>query len=49
MTSVGGDQNIVARVEPHADVKPGDEVELLADLDYLHAFDLENEDNLRFK
>jgi multiple sugar transport system ATP-binding protein len=48
MASVGGDQTVVARVDPHAPVNAGDEVELLVDQSFLHAFDLENEDNLRF-
>ena len=48
IASVGGDQNVVARVDPHAPVKAGDQVELLADPQHLHAFDLEHEDNLRY-
>jgi multiple sugar transport system ATP-binding protein len=48
IASVGGDQNVVARVDPHADVKAGDSIELLCDLDYLHAFDMDGEQNLRF-
>lgn len=48
IASVGGDQNVVARVDPHADVKAGDSVDLLCDLDYLHAFDMDGEQNLRF-
>ena len=48
IASVGGDQNVVARVDPHAPVEAGDKVELLVDLKYLHAFDLEHENNLRF-
>ena len=48
MASVGGDQTVVARVDAHAPVSPGDDVELLVDRGYLHAFDLDNEDNLRF-
>jgi multiple sugar transport system ATP-binding protein len=48
LASVGGDQTVVARISSHARVKAGDQVELLADLDFLHAFDLETEDNLRF-
>ncbi len=48
MASVGGDQTVVARVDPHAPVEPNQEVELLVDLGYLHAFDMENEDNLRY-
>ncbi len=46
IVSVGGDQNIVARVDAHADVKAGDKVDLLCDLEYLHAFDLEDEHSL---
>jgi multiple sugar transport system ATP-binding protein len=48
IASVGDDQNVVARVDPHAPVKAGDQIELLVDTDFLHAFDLENEDNLRY-
>jgi len=48
LASVGGDQTLVARVDPHARVQPGDNVSLLVDLDFLHAFDLESEANLRF-
>lgn len=48
IASVGGDQNVVARVDPHANVKAGDTIELLCDLDYLHAFDMDGEQNLRF-
>jgi multiple sugar transport system ATP-binding protein len=48
LASVGGDQTIVARIDAHAKVSAGDQVELLADLGFLHAFDLETEANLRF-
>ncbi|MEX2502819.1 MAG: sn-glycerol-3-phosphate ABC transporter ATP-binding protein UgpC [Trueperaceae bacterium] len=48
IANVGGDQNVVAKVDPHAPVEAGDEVELLCDLGFLHAFDMETEDNLRF-
>jgi multiple sugar transport system ATP-binding protein len=48
LASVGGDQTVVARVDPHTRVRPGDNVELLADLDFLHAFDLETEANIRY-
>ncbi len=48
LASVGGDQSVVARVDPHARVQPGDEAELLVDLDFLHAFDLEVENNIRY-
>ena len=48
IASVGGDQNVVARVDPHANVQAGDTIELLCDLDYLHAFDMDGEQNLRF-
>jgi multiple sugar transport system ATP-binding protein len=48
IASVGGDQSVVARVDPHAKVKAGDNVQLVVDLKYLHAFDMETEDNLRF-
>jgi multiple sugar transport system ATP-binding protein len=48
LASVGGDQTIVARVDSHARVAAGDQIELLADLGFLHAFDMESEANLRF-
>ena len=48
ITSVDGDQSLVARVDPHARVSPGDQIELLADPAKMHAFTLESEDNIRF-
>jgi multiple sugar transport system ATP-binding protein len=48
LASVGGDQTVVARVDPHARVAAGDQIELLVDLGFLHAFDMESEANLRF-
>ncbi len=48
IASVGGDQSVVARVDPHANVKAGDDIELLVDLGFLHAFDIEAENNIRF-
>ena len=48
LASVGGDQTLVARVDAHARVQPGDNVDLLVDLDFLHAFDLETESNIRY-
>jgi len=48
IASVDGDQSIVARVDPHARVQMGDQVELLADPTKMHAFDLETEANIRF-
>jgi multiple sugar transport system ATP-binding protein len=48
LASVGGDQTLVARVDPHARVQAGDTIDLLADVGFLHAFDLESEKNLRF-
>ena len=48
IASVGGDQSIVARVDPHTTVRAGDQIELVADLQFLHAFDLESEDNIRY-
>jgi multiple sugar transport system ATP-binding protein len=48
ITSVDGDQTLVARVDSHARVQPGDQVELLADPKKMHAFALEGEENLRF-
>jgi len=34
---------LVAKVDGHAPVKPGDKVELLADTQRLHAFDVETD------
>ncbi len=48
LASVGGDQTLVARVDPHARIQPGDNVDLLVDLDFLHAFDLDTEANIRY-
>ena len=48
IASVGGDQSVVARVDPHTRVKAGDNIQLVVDLQYLHAFDMETENNLRF-
>ena len=48
IASVGGDQSIVARVDPHAHVRPGDKIEFLARLSALHAFDMESEANIRY-
>ncbi len=38
-----GEHRVIARVDGHAPVHPGTKVELLADLDRLHAFDLETD------
>ncbi|MFA5594536.1 MAG: ABC transporter ATP-binding protein [Trueperaceae bacterium] len=48
IATVGGDQTIVARVDAHADVRAGDDIEFLTRLDKLHAFDMESELNLRY-
>ena len=48
IASVGGDQNVVARVDPHAPVSAGDDIELLVDTAFLHAFDMKEENNLRY-
>ena len=48
IASVEGDQSIVARVEPHAGVRAGEAVQLLADTSKLHAFDLDQENNIRY-
>ena len=48
LASVGGDQTVVARIDSHARVAAGDQIDLLADLKFLHAFDMESEANLRF-
>ncbi|MEZ4607003.1 MAG: TOBE domain-containing protein [Deinococcales bacterium] len=50
IASVEGDQNIVARIEPHAGVRPGNQVELLANSNKIQAFDLDGEElNIRYK
>ncbi len=48
IASVGDGQNVVAKVDPHAPVAAGDKIRLLCDLGYLHAFDMDTEENLRF-
>jgi multiple sugar transport system ATP-binding protein len=48
IASVDGEASIVARVDPHAQVRAGDKVKLFADAKFLHAFDLDSEVNLRF-
>ena len=48
IASVGGDQTIVARVDPHALVSSGDQIDLLANLNFVQAFDLESEINIRY-
>ena len=48
IASVGGDQSIVARVDPHTSARAGESIKLLADPEHLHAFDMETEQNLRF-
>ena len=45
LVDVGG-QSLTAKVEGHAQVRPGDNVELLVDLSKLHAFDYQSEDAL---
>ena len=47
IASVGDDQ-IVARLEPYAQVKAGDKVTLIANPNKIQAFDLETEANIRF-
>jgi multiple sugar transport system ATP-binding protein len=47
--SVDGDQSLVARIDSHSQVAPGDKVELLADVRKMQAFDLESERNIRFE
>jgi multiple sugar transport system ATP-binding protein len=49
ITSVDGDQSLVARIDAHARVSPGDQVELLANPSKMHAFGLEDEMNIRFE
>ncbi len=48
IASVGGDQTIVARIDPHAEVRTGDQIELLANNSFVQAFDMENETNIRY-
>lgn len=47
IASVGSDQ-IVARLDPHAQVKADDKVTLIADPKKVQAFDLDSETNIRF-
>ncbi|MDQ3458826.1 MAG: sn-glycerol-3-phosphate ABC transporter ATP-binding protein UgpC [Deinococcota bacterium] len=49
LASVGGDQTLVARIDAHADVKMGDQIDLLADINKIQAFDLETERNIRYE
>jgi multiple sugar transport system ATP-binding protein len=49
IASVDGDQNLVARVDAHANVSAGDQVELLAHPDKVQAFNLDDEMNIRFE
>ena len=46
--TVEGDQSIVARVDPHISLRPGDQMELLVKADSIHAFDVESEENIRY-
>ena len=49
IASVGGDQSIVARVDAHAEVQPGQEITLLAKPSGLHAFAMDDDElNLRY-
>ena len=43
LVDVGGGQSLIARVDPHVGIRPGDSIELLIDLSKLHAFDLDTE------
>ncbi len=49
IASVGGDENVVAKVDAHAPVRVGDQVELLADPARIQAFGMEDERNIRFE
>lgn len=49
IASVDGDQSLVARVDPHANVKAGESVQLLADVEKMHAFTLDDERNIRYE
>jgi multiple sugar transport system ATP-binding protein len=49
IASVGGDQNLVARLDSHITIQAGDKIQLLTKPDKLHAFDLDSELNLRFQ
>ena len=48
IASVDGDQNLVARLEPHVNPDPGDKITLIADPEKVQAFDLDSEMNIRF-
>jgi multiple sugar transport system ATP-binding protein len=48
IANVGGEGNIVARVDAHARVAAGDQIELLADPNFVQAFDVDVENNIRF-
>jgi multiple sugar transport system ATP-binding protein len=48
IANVGGEGNVVARVDAHAQVAAGDQIELLADPNYVQAFDVDVENNIRF-
>ena len=47
--SVDGDQSLVARVDAHTTVRPGDPIELLAHPNHMHAFGMDDELNIRFE
>ena len=49
IASVDGDQNLVARVDAHARVNAGDQVELLAHPERIQAFGLDSEMNIRYE
>ena len=42
IVDIGG-QTVVAKVDGHARVRTGDKVTLIADVDRVHAFDVDNE------
>lgn len=47
--SVEGDQSLVARIDAHSNVQPGDQIELLADPAKIQAFGMEDEQNIRYE
>jgi multiple sugar transport system ATP-binding protein len=42
----GEDQNFIARVDPRADMRPGDKVEMVVNADQIHIFDRTTEKNI---
>jgi multiple sugar transport system ATP-binding protein len=42
----GDDQNFIARVDPRADVRPGDKVQMAFNVGKIHIFDRTTEKNI---